>query len=242
MIAFGGSGPLHAARVARKLRIPRVICPTGAGVMSAFGLLSSPVGFELVRSRRIGLARLDAAALRTEFEMLGAEAERFLAEAGIAAADVARRYRLDMRYEGQGYEIEVPVEGPLDDTLAARLPAAFASEYAKVFGVAFPDKPVEIVNWKVDASGPEPGRDRDYRLKSAAGAGHARKTVRPAYFPETRGFVDCPVYDRYALRPGDAITGPAVVEERESTTVVCPGDAMHVDDRLNLVLDLAVTR
>jgi N-methylhydantoinase A len=66
--------------------------------------------------------------------------------------------------------------------------------------------------------------------------------VRPAYFPETRGFVDCPVYDRYALRPGDAITGPAVVEERESTTVVCPGDAMHVDDRLNLVLDLAVAR
>jgi N-methylhydantoinase A len=240
MIAFGGSGPLHAARVARKLRIPRVVCPTGAGVMSAFGLLSSPVGFELVRSRRIALARLDAASLRTEFDRLAEEAERFLAEAGIAAADVARRYRLDMRYAGQGYEIEVPVEGPLDDTLAARLPALFADEYAKVFGISFPEKPVEIVNWKVDASGPEPGRERTYRLRPDGAARHARKGTRPAYFPEAGGFVDCPVYDRYALRRGDAIAGPALVEERESTTVVCPGDAMHVDDHLNLVLDLAV--
>ena len=242
MIAFGGSGPLHAARVARKLKIPRVICPTGAGVMSAFGLLSSPVGFELVRSRRVPLSRLDAAALRAEFEALGAEAERFLAEAGIAAADVSRRHRLDMRYEGQGYEIEVPVDGPLDDTLAARLPVAFAAEYAKVFGIAFPEKPVEIVNWKVDARGPEPGRERDYRLKRDPAASHARKGARPAYFPEAGGFVDCPVFDRYALRPGDAIAGPALIEERESTTVVCPGDAMHVDDRLNLVLDLPVSR
>jgi N-methylhydantoinase A len=242
MIAFGGSGPLHAARVARKLRIPRVICPSGAGVMSAFGLLSSPVGFELVRSRRVALARLDGAALRAAFEELAAEAGRFLAEAGIAAADVTRRYRLDMRYEGQGYEIEVPVDGALDEDLAARLPAAFATEYTKVFGLAFPDKPVEIVNWKVDASGPEPGRERTYRLKPEGGARAARRGARPAYFPEAGGFVDCPVYDRYALRPGDAVAGPALIEERESTTVVCPGDAMHVDARLNLVLDLGAPR
>ena len=241
MIAFGGSGPLHAARVARKLRIPKVVCPTGAGVMSAFGLLSSPVGFELVRSRRIALARLDAASLRAEFERLAAEADRFLAEAGIAATDVAHRYCLDMRYAGQGYEIEVPLRGPLDDTLAARLPAMFADDYAKVFGISFPDKPVEIVNWKIDASGPEPGRERRYRLRSDGAARHARKGTRPAYFPEAGGFVDCPVYDRYALKGGEAITGPALVEEGESTTVVCPGDSMHVDDHLNLVLDLAVT-
>jgi N-methylhydantoinase A len=238
MIAFGGSGPLHAARVARKLRIPRVICPTGAGVMSAFGLLSSPVGFEVVRSRRTALGQLDPAALREQFEALGAEAARFLAEAGIDAASVTRRYRLDMRYVGQGYEVEVPVEGALDDGLAARLPGAFAAEYAKVFGIAFPDRPVEIVNWKVDASGPEPAGAQAYRLRPGGTPRAARTGSRPAYFPESGGFVDCPVYDRYALRPGDAIAGPALVEERESTTVVCPGDAMHVDDRLNLVLDL----
>ncbi|MBM3524997.1 MAG: hydantoinase/oxoprolinase family protein, partial [Alphaproteobacteria bacterium] len=114
MIAFGGSGPLHAVRVARKLKIPRVVCPTGAGVMSAFGLLTSPVGFELVRSRRVSLARLDAPQILGEFTALAAEADRLLGEAGVAAGEVTHRYRLDMRYEGQGYEIEVPVEGALD--------------------------------------------------------------------------------------------------------------------------------
>jgi len=241
MIAFGGSGPLHAARVARKLKIPRVICPTGAGVMSAFGLLTSPIGFELVRSRRVSLARLDAAQIVAELEAIGAEAGRFLAEAGVAAHDVTRRYHLDMRYEGQGYEIEVPITGPIDATILERLPGAFAADYAKVFGMAFAGKPIEIVNWKVDATGPEPGARRAYRLKAGPPAESSLKGRRPAYFPESAGFVDCPVYDRYALKPGDEITGPALVEERESTTVICPGDAMRVDAFLNLVLDMAVS-
>jgi N-methylhydantoinase A len=242
MVAFGGSGPLHAARVARKLKIPRVICPTGAGVMSAFGLLASPIGFELVRSRRVALVRLDEARLRAECAALAAEADRFLGEAGIAAADITRRYRLDMRYEGQGYEVEVPIDDPLAPDALARLGAAFAAAYADVFGIAFPDKPAEIVNWKVDARGPEPGGAQEHRLMPPHGATRARKGARAAYFPEAGGMVDCPVFDRYALRPGDAIRGPALVEERESTTVVCPGDAMHVDTRHNLVLELAVSR
>ena len=238
MIAFGGSGPLHAARVARKLKIPRVVCPTGAGVMSAFGLLSSPVGFELVRSRRVSLARLDAQQILREFTGLAAEADRFLAEAGVKAVDVAHRHRLDMRYEGQGYEVEVPVVGPLDATIRERLPHAFAQAYAKVFGLAFDDKPVEIVNWKVDASGPEPGARHDHRLKAGPPSASSRKGTRRAYFPERDGPVDCPVLDRYALEPGDTVAGPALVEERESTTVVDPGDTMRVDAHLNLILEL----
>ena len=238
MIAFGGSGPLHAARVARKLKIPRVVCPTGAGVMSAFGLLSSPVGFELVRSKRVPLARLGTERILSEFSALTADADRLLAEAGIAGAEVMHRYRLDMRYEGQGYEVEVPVEGPLDATIADRLPQAFAEAYAKVFGMSFADKPAEIVNWKVDASGPEPGMQRDYRLKRGSPSADARKSPRRAYFPEVGGAIDCPVWDRYALKPGDRITGPALVEERESTTVICPGDTMSVDGQLNLILEL----
>jgi N-methylhydantoinase A len=241
MIAFGGSGPLHAARVARKLKIPRVVCPTGAGVMSAFGLLSSPIGFELVRSKRVSLARLDADRILSQFAEMTAEADRLLAEAGVGAGDVVHRYRLDMRYEGQGYEVEVPIDGPLDATVTRRLPEAFATAYAKVFGMSFADKPVEIVNWKVDASGPEPGARHDWRLKPGAPSTDARKPARRAYFPEVGGTIDCPVWDRYALKPGDTIEGPALVEERESTTVICPGDTMRVDAHLNLVLELGAS-
>jgi N-methylhydantoinase A len=235
MVAFGGSGPLHGIRVARKLRIPRIVCPSAAGVMSAFGLLASPLGFELVRSRREGLDRLAPERLAEELGALGRETAAFLRQAGLADAEIRTSYRLDMRYVGQGYEVEVALP---EQPEKAGLPALFGRAYAGVFGVSFDDRPIEIVNWKAEALGPEPGSGI-YRLK-ADGAGRAPlKGMRPAYMPEAGEHVDCPVYDRYALAPGARVEGPALIEERESTCVLGPGDVAVVDRRLNLVIDIA---
>src|SRR5690606_31215383 len=104
MIVYGGSGPLHGSRVARRLRIPKVICPVGAGVMSAFGLLTSPVGFEVARSWRVGLARLESGAFAEALDALGEEAAALLTGAGIAREAITIRFALDVRYDGQGYE------------------------------------------------------------------------------------------------------------------------------------------
>jgi len=105
MVAFGGSGPLHALSVARKLKIPRVVLPVGAGVMSALGLLVSPLAFEVARSRRIHVADIDAKDFATTFAALENEAAGYLKRAGVAEADIKIVRHLDMRYQGQWHEI-----------------------------------------------------------------------------------------------------------------------------------------
>jgi|SoiMethySBSTD1v2_1073268.scaffolds.fasta_scaffold01236_17 N-methylhydantoinase A len=238
IVAFGGSGPLHAARVARKLRIPRLICPWGAGVMSAFGLLTSPLGFELVQSRRVAVDELTPTAFCDQLGRLAAQAAGYLTAAGVPAEGVRMLYRLDMRYVGQGYEIEVPLPDVLSGDVLARLPALFDAEYEKVFGQSFARAATEIVAWKVDAQGPITGDDTLYALAGETDAGAAVKARRPIYAPERDAFGECPVYDRYALKPGARIAGPAVIEERESTCVLNADDVGEIDRFGNVVVQL----
>jgi N-methylhydantoinase A len=245
MVAFGGSGPLHALRVARKLRVPRVIFPLGAGVMSAVGLLVSPLAFEVLRSERVAHEDLTAAGFDARFARLADQAAAQLASAGVARSDLALRRALDMRYRGQGYEIEVALpENKRADgdgaALVAQLPALFAQAYATVFAKSFPAEPVEIVAWKLEVIGPTPGRGAEYSL-AGMGGGKRVKGERQAWFAEARGFAACPVYDRYALAPGDTVVGPAIVEERESTAIVGIGDRAAIDARGSLVVEIGQT-
>ena len=255
MVAFGGSGPVHAVGVARKLRIPRVVFPLAAGVMSALGLLVSPLSFEVLRSNLVFLDDLDDDWVERYLRLPVDEACGHLAGAGVPESDVRVTLRLDMRYHGQGYEIEVtlPVRGGPDlagvPDLRPRLRELFEARYAEVFSDVLLEESLEVVNWKVEAAGPETAASRGYAVAGAgesgasasggASADAARKGARPAYFPEAGGFVDTAVYDRVALAPGAGIPGPALIEERESTCVVGPGDAARVDGRHNLVVDVA---
>ena len=231
MAAFGGSGPVHALAIARKLRILRVIFPIGAGVMSALGLLVSPLGFEISRSRRVCLADLDAASFEGLIAPLVEEASGFLHRAGIADPHISTR--LDMRYQGQGYEIEVTLPGGGIGAgyaeVFARLDELFRARYAEIFAETFLDEPLEIVSWKVEAAGEEAA------LAYASIAGGAR--ARKVWFGDA--FVECEALDRYALEVGTTVEGPAVIKERESTCVLGPGDRATVDARLNLVAELA---
>ncbi len=238
MVAFGGSGPLHAVRVAHKLRIPRVVCPWGAGVMSAFGLLASPVGFEVVRSYRVALDTLSERSFAEVFARLIAQASGFLAEADIVGAEVHSHCRLDMRYQGQGYEVEVELpSGPPVDAFAS-LRSLFHEAYARIFGMSFDDRTVEIVAWKVDAQGPVQAWTPGHRMVNGPPTGAELKGHRRLYVPERADFVDCAVYDRYALAVGSRIQGPALVEENESTCVLGIDDVALVDARGNLVIEL----
>jgi N-methylhydantoinase A len=235
MAAFGGSGPAHACRVARKLRVPTVIFPVGAGVMSAVGLLASPLSFEIMRSERRALADLDDAGVATRFESLIDEAAEHLKEAGLRRDDMSVNHRLDMRYQGQGYEIEVNLPTSLDN-IVAQLPDLFAKAYEIIFSKSFPTNPIEIINWKAEVVGPTPPGVGDYVLDTANPGGKAIKGHRPAFNPDINAFADCPVYDRYALSAGDSFSGPALVEERESTYVVGDGDVVTVDEHGNLMV------
>jgi N-methylhydantoinase A len=234
MVAFGGSGPAHALRVARKLRVSQVIFPPAAGVASALGMLRSPLAFETLSAELVELEALDRASLEDRFERLFNQIIGEFEGTGLPLDTLRVRRALDMRYRGQGYEIEVAIpEGLAGQGLLDELPPLFAAAYEDVFLQTFPSKEIDIVAWKLAVSGPDPAGPTG--LAAADGGGQALKGHRRAWFPEADAFVDTPVYDRYELNPGDRITGPALIEERECTCVIGIGDRAQVDASRNLV-------
>jgi N-methylhydantoinase A len=237
MVAFGGSGPLHALRVARKLRIGRVVLPPAAGVMSAFGMLVSPLSFEVVRSTRVPLADLDRQTWEDVFESLQQEASGVLVDAGVPANEIAVRAMVDMRYAGQGYEIEVPADLASAEDPQQAMAERFATHYRRQFGLVLDGKPVEIATWRLEASGRPPG-SAAFRVTAFQPGTAVRRGERLAYDPDTGDYVPHAVYDRYAMAPGTTIEGPALVEELEATTVIGAGVTARVDAASNLIADL----
>ncbi|MEM7442638.1 MAG: hydantoinase/oxoprolinase family protein [Pseudomonadota bacterium] len=239
MVAFGGSGPIHALRVARKLLVPRVVFPSGAGVASALGMLISPLSFEVLRSDLVEVETLAPDDLDAKFADLVDEATEAFAGTGLTSDDLSVTRALDMRYRGQGYDIEVALPQSLDGkALIEKLPSLFAADYENVFAKSFPERATEIVAWKVTVTGPRPSIDTDFSLDAGTGL-PSLKGERMAFFPEVNDFQNTPVYDRQALRPGDSFAGPALVEERESTCVIGVGDKVEIDIHGNLVATIA---
>jgi N-methylhydantoinase A len=235
LFAFGGAGPVHAAGVAAALGAPLLVAPLGAGVMSSIGFLTSPLAFDFVRSWRCTLDDLDwgrANALLAEME---AEGTALLAESGLSAADVSHARFADARYVGQGHEVRVKLPaGELSEP--GSLVDGFEVEYERLYGRRGPSVPVEVINWRVVSSGPRPTLELT-RAELEASA-EPPKSGRAAYFPAAGGFVETPVYDRYSLRPGGQLDGPAIIEERESTLVVAPGQTVVVTPELSLRVSL----
>ena len=232
MVPIGGAGPVHACAIARKLGLAGLVSPPGAGVASAFGFLAAPISFALLRAMVAPLASLDMPALRGMIAAMEQEGRAMLAEAGVAPAETGLRLLAALRYAGQGYQVEAeiaPAALASGDRDAIR--AAFEAAYRRLYGRIEAGLPVEVVGWRVIVSGPTP----HLALAGAQpGAGAARKGMRRAWFDT--GFVEAAVFDRAALRPGDALAGPALVEERESTLVLPPGSQARCDDALNLVV------
>ena len=240
MVAFGGSGPLHAMGVAEKLKIPRVVYPIGAGVYSALGLLASPLSFELSRSRRVIADDIDLKIFSSLFEALADETTNSLREAGVPNNEIHISRQIEARYFGQTHEIEVylPEEQSIDDTFY-NLRKLFEKRYSEVYSFAVIDAPIEIINWKVIALGPEPDFKMGYTIDSEKNTqlDLAIKGTREVYF-EKGGFQETPIYDRYLLTEGMKILGPALVEERESTCLITVGSKAFIDPVLNIIAEL----
>lgn len=249
LFAFGGAGPVHVYRLAAILGVGEILCPFAAGVGSTVGFLAAPLAFDFVRSDYTLLDRADWAAVDARYAEMEDEGRRLLLTAGVAPEDVTVRRTADMRLFGQAHQIAVPIpEGGLRPEHGAVVLASFEMVYRSLYKRTRPGVPIEAISWRVVVSGPSPALDlRDADSPEApgpgwpgppavAGASGAIKGERPVYAPETGGFTPTPVYDRYRLRPGARFTGPAVVEERESTVVVGPGATAHIDAFRNLVI------
>ncbi|MFK7803236.1 MAG: hydantoinase/oxoprolinase family protein [Anaerolineae bacterium] len=244
LFAFGGAGPVHAYRIAASLGSPIMLAPLGAGVMSTVGFLTAPLAFDFVRSWVTELDAIDWDRVNGLFSDMEAEGEALLIESDVAAADITHRREIDMRYVGQGHEIRVPVPaGTLTPSDQAGLVASFEQTYKELYERPGPPVAIEILNWRVVSAGPKPDVSLTVRETNdgATTAADCVKGSRPAYFPETAGFADTNIYDRYKMKPGMTFDGPAIIEERESTVIVGPGSKCSIDEHHNLIVTMPET-
>jgi len=239
VFAFGGAGPVHGYRIAKALGSPALIAPFGAGVMSAIGFLTAPLAFDFVRSWPGHLDVLDwqkANALLSEME---AEGTALLEQSGVSPAQIWHQRAADIRYVGQGHEIQVPLPGGrLDSESIPGIVRSFEETYRRLYERLSESVPLEIINWRVISSSPPPQVRLQATGVEQATTSTTRKGSRKAYFLELGGYVDTPVYDRYGLPPGSGFDGPAIIEERESTVIVGPDCRFRIDEQLNLIVKL----
>jgi len=233
LLAFGGAGPIHAWQVGKLVGSPQFISPLAAGVMSALGFLVTPVAADYVQTYIAKLGEVDwdrVNGLLKEMEKLGVKQ---VAAGGVSPDTVTVTRSADMRYVRQGREINVPIpNGKLSRQSLEAIRESFYSVYRELYSRHLTDVPIESVSWRVAVSGPRPTVPLK-KLEGSTESGSALKKKRDVYFPEYKGFTECAVYDRYRMGPGTTLTGPAIVEERESTLVVGPGGKLRIDEYLN---------
>ncbi|NAZ35731.1 hydantoinase/oxoprolinase family protein [Rubellimicrobium sp. CFH 75288] len=236
MIAFGGAAPLHAGRLCEKLGIDRLLVPPGAGVGSAIGFLRAPYAFEATRSAYMRLDAFDEKEAAAILADLAEEASSFVRSCD-AHAPIGTETRLYMRYRGQGWEIPVPLDGPLATTPTARgLLARFTEDYAALFGRAVDGLPVEITVWAVNAATPVPPP----RPTPPAPPGpRLEGTPRRLWDPVAAAWTDAHEIPRADLADGATATGPCAVTEAETTVIVPAG--FTVTGRADGVLDIRRT-
>jgi N-methylhydantoinase A len=241
LIAFGGAGPVHAYGVARKLGIRKVICPLGAGVTSAIGLLGAPVAADLSTSLPMRISAWNPSAVNVVKATLADQGREVVLASKVPVDHIGYTYTVDMRHVGQGYEISVPLPelDPADPKFIEELLARFHANYVALYGRGVSGTDAEVITWRVRASGPKaPVSLASLRGESGA-ARDVRKGTRPVFFSELGKYLDTPVYDHYALVPGVPVEGPAIIEQRESTVVMGPNASASLDAQHNLIMLLS---
>ncbi len=236
LIAFGGAGPLHAARLARELDMKRILVPRSPGILCATGLLLTDLRADFSATKLTALSPAALPVIAEAFASLTARAETWFAEEHIADRRLTRT--VDMRYAGQNYELPIPLpEGPVTLASLDALAEGFAAAHKRMYGFAAEGEAVQLVTFRAEASGLVPKAEFQPQPAGAADASAAIMTTREVWMPEAGGFVACPVYDREKLATGHRIAGPAIVEQMDATTVVLPGMTGHIDAYANLILE-----
>ncbi len=238
LVAFGGAGPLHAARLAKELDIGRILVPRNPGILCAMGLLLTDLRADFATTRLHTLSTAALPDIADAFRTLRGHAEAWFAEEGIAPAARRHTRTVDMRYAGQNYELPVPLpEGEIGTASLDALAEGFAAAHRRMYGFVAEDEAVQLVTFRVEASGTVPKASFEPHPDAGPDASAAIMTRREVWLPEAGGFVSCPVYDRDRLRSGNCIAGPAIVEQMDATTVVLSGMLARVEPYLNLILE-----
>jgi N-methylhydantoinase A len=238
MYAFGGAGPVHAYRVAEILGSPEVIVPYGAGVGSTIGFLVAPVSFDFVRSYVCRLAHADWDIVNARLLEMEAEGRAILEEAGVPADQITYERSAELRYVGQGHDVRVTLpDGILDESRRGEMEERFAEEYTRLYGRTPTGNPVEAMTWRLIARAHDDAIGAVFSAGPGLKQGKVLQTKRAIYLPEEHAMVQVPVYSRYTLPSGFTCSGPCVIEERESTTVVGRNASVRIDEHRSIMID-----
>ncbi|MCP8999851.1 hydantoinase/oxoprolinase family protein [Pseudarthrobacter sp. RMG13] len=244
LVPFGGAGPLHASRLARELGMTQVVVPETPGAQSAMGLLMTDIKTDYMRTQRTFVSAETAGLLAATFDGLAEQASEWFDKEGVSADGRMIARRLDMRYQGQNFELAVELPAGLDVVKDGvdQIIEAFHQAHERVYGYRTPEATIEAVTFRAEARGEAPRvelytspvGDRDPKA--------AQIGTRESCFDPDSGFESVPVYDRSLLVPGNTISGPAIVEQMDTTTVLLPGDVLTVDTYRNLVIQIGASK
>lgn len=240
LVAFGGAGPVHAGKLAQDLAIPRVIVPLYPGITSAMGLLMADVKHDYVRSRLQLFDEIRPDEVNSIFHALESSARGDLRKEGFSDDKIRLERQLDLRYVGQGYELTVPVLSlPLERETLPVIRQQFDATHKRLFGHEAPGEPIEVVNYRLVGFGLVP--PVRFATYSTAGTDLASPAnYRDVFFGASIGYHSCPAYAREHLRPGNILTGPAIVDQMDSTTVIYPRQTARVDCYNNITIENAI--
>lgn len=234
LFAFGGGGPLHAAEVAEAIGITRVIVPPHPGLMSALGLLAADIRGDFALTCLSPATAEGLPAIQAAFAELDARCATWAEGEALDSAALRRELAVELRYRGQSSELSISLPAVPDAAGLSDCIVAFHKRHAARFGYDLPNQPVEAVTVRLVAVATRPPLPVEVPPSPAARA----MAERPVWF-RAMGFVPTPVLHRDALAIGQAIAGPAVVEQMDTTTIVLPGWSARVDDHGNLLLERA---
>ncbi len=238
LVAFGGAGPVHAARLARELGMTRILIPRTPGVLCALGLLMTDLRTDFSSTAMMRHDNADATTVEAIYLRLSAQAETWFTSENIPAGRRRIERTVDVRYAGQNYEIPVELpEGPITTETFATVLQRFMDAHRQLYGFEAPGEPIQLVTFRLAAIGlvekaefpPQPQESQD---ASAAVSGR-----RDVWMIEAGGFVAATLYDRAKLRPGNVVEGPAIIDQMDTTTVVPPAMIATVDAYLNFILE-----
>lgn len=240
MLAFGGAGPIHAREVARRARCTEILIPANAGVFSAIGLLVAPIKADFVRTRYLALSDVDWNAIEQLYEEMAGQVRDKLGRLGMKLESIEYRRTADMRYVGQGFEVNTVLPEVLWESSGADVARLFHEAYGRQYGHRLQDQSIEALNWRLEGALRVQWADMapDQEKRQASGS----KRSRPAFLPDLNEFVDTPIFAESDLLAGAVHQGPALIEQAGSTIVVGLGDTYQRDATGTIRISLGQTR
>ncbi len=239
LICFGGAGPMHGCALAEELHLPKIVIPHNPGLFSAFGLQAADFTHNSAKAIMKLIGEIRAEELEATFQELAARGNKLLTTQRVPKENMRFNREMDLRYLGQSYELTVPTSTPSTEDVLRQTVERFHMKYMAAYGYAVRDEPVELVNVRLVARGlvekPELKAKSIRREKPSREAIIAKRRV---FFERKAEYISTPIYARKKLKTGDIISGPAVVEQYDATTVVYPDWVAQIDGFENITLSI----